>query len=134
MVKDIASLEEKVLKLTAAMPEAAWPRRPMAGTRSGGEVFQHIATDNYFLPIFLGVSAPAGTNVTNDYKTAVAYETRKATRAEIVADLTKSFAHVKQAILATKPEQPESVSMFGQTFTKQQVLILTATCTSISDS
>ena len=128
VVKDIASLEEKVLKLTAAMPEAAWAWRPMAGTRSGGEVFQHIATDNYFLPIFLGVSAPAGTNVTNDYKTAVAYETRKATRAEIVADLTKSFAHVKQAILATKPEQlSESVSMFGQTFTKQQVLILTAT-------
>ena len=53
----------------------------------------------------------------------MAYETRKATRAEIVADLTKSFAHVKQAILATKPEQFESVSMFGQTFTKQQVLI-----------
>ena len=128
VVKDIASLEEKVLKLTGAMPEAAWAWRPMAGTRSGGEVFQHIATDNYFLPIFLGVSAPAGTNVTNDYKTAVAYETRKATRAEIVADLTKSFAHVKQAILATKPEQlSESVSMFGQTFTKQQVLILTAT-------
>ena len=53
VVKDIASLEEKVLKLTAAMPEAAWPRRPMAGTRLE-EVFQHIATDNYFLPIFLG--------------------------------------------------------------------------------
>ena len=93
-----------------------------------GSEFQHIATDNYFMPIFLGVRAPAGTNITNDYKTAAAYETRKATRDEIVADLTKSFAHVKQAILATKPEQlSESISMFGQTFTRQQVLILTAT-------
>lgn len=128
IVKDITELEGKVTKLTAALPEAAWAWRPMAGTRSAGEVFQHIATDNYFLPIFLGVNAPAGTGVTTDYKTAQAYETRKSTRAEIIADLTKSFAHLKQAILATKPDQlTESVSMFGQTFTRQQVLVLTAT-------
>ena len=108
----------------------------MAGTRSGGEVFQHIATDNYFLPIFLGVSAPAGTNVTNDYETAVAYETRKATRAEIVADLTKSFAHVKQAILATKPEQLPSRSACSDrpSRSNRSSSSRRPTCTSISDS
>ena len=61
IAKDITDLEGKVTKLTAALPEAAWAWRPMAGTRSAGEVFQHIATDNYFLPVFMGVSAPAGT-------------------------------------------------------------------------
>jgi len=128
LVKDIGDLETKVVGLAKALPEAAWAWRPMAGTRSGAEVFQHIAADNYFLPVFLGVSAPEATGVKSDYKTAQAFETRKATRDEIMAELTKSFAHLKQAVLATNPAQfPDPISMFGQTYTRQQVLILTAT-------
>jgi len=128
MVKDIGDLETKLVDLAKAMPEAAWAWRPMAGVRSSGEVFQHIAADNYFLPVFLGVNAPEATGVKSDYKTAQAYETRKATRDEIMAELTTSFAHLKQAVLATNPAQlPDPISMFGRTYTRQQVLILTTT-------
>jgi len=128
LVQDITDLEEKVLKLTAAMPEAAWAWRPMAGVRSTGEVFQHIAADNYYLPVFLGVNAPEATGVKSDYKTAMAYETRKVTRDEIIADLTKSFAHLKAAMLGTAAAQlTDPINMFGKTRTRQEVLILTTT-------
>jgi len=128
LVKQIGGLEKKVTDLAKAMPEAAWAWRPMAGTRSSAEVFQHIAADNYFMPVYLGVDAPEATGVKSDYKTAVAFETRKATRDEIMAELTKSFAHLKQAMLATNPAKlADPISMFGQTFTRQEVLIFTTT-------
>ena len=128
LVKDVEDLETKVTSLAKAMPEAAWAWRPGAGVRSGGEVFQHIATDNYFIPLFLGVDAPPASGIKNDYKTAMAYETRKISRDEILADLTKSFAHLKQAMLATNPAKlTDAIEMFGQTWSRQRVLILATT-------
>jgi uncharacterized damage-inducible protein DinB len=92
-------------------------------------VFQHIAADNYLLPTAIGATAPATTGINpKEYKTVQAYETRKASRDEVIADLEKSFAHLKQALSAVTPAQlSESVNMFGQAFTKQQFLILTTT-------
>jgi len=128
LVKQVEGLETKVMGLAKALPEAAFAWRPMAGVRSSGEVFQHIAADNYIMPVFLGVSAPAATGITNDYNTAMKYETRKVTREEILADLTASFAHLKQAMLATDPAKlGEDIKMFGQTFTRQRALIMTTT-------
>lgn len=128
LVKAVEGLETKVMGLAKALPEAAYAWRPMAGVRSGGEVFQHIAADNYIMPVYLGVSAPAATGITSDYNTAMKYETRKSTRDEIVADLTRSFAHLKQAMLATDAAKlGDPITMFGQTFTRQQVLMMTTT-------
>jgi uncharacterized damage-inducible protein DinB len=128
LVKTVEGLETKVMGLAKALPDAAYAWRPMAGVRSGGEVFQHIAADNYIMPVYLGVSAPAATGITSDYNTAMKYETRKITREEIIADLTRSFAHLKQAMLATDPAKlTDPITMFGQTFSRQRVLILTTT-------
>lgn len=129
LLKDIGDLEEKLMGLARAMPEAAYAWRPSAGTRTTGEVLMHVAADNYLLPTGVGVNPPAATGINGaDYKTVQAYETRKATRDEIIADLTASFAHLKQAMQQTTPQQlADSLKMFGQSFTRQQYWILTTT-------
>jgi hypothetical protein len=129
LIKDISELEEKMVGLAKAMPEASYAWRPSPGTRTTAEVFQHVAADNYLLPTGVGVSPPAATGIVgSDYKTVQTYETRKATRDEVIADLTRSFAHVKAAMEQTTQAQlADSVKMFGQAFTRQQWWILTAT-------
>ena len=128
VLKDIGDLEEKLVGLAKAMPEATYGWKAGAA-RSTSEVFQHVAADNYLLPTAFGATAPAMTGIKPaDYKTVQAYETRKATRDEVIADLEKSFVHLKQALTSVTPAQlSESVNMFGQAFTKQQFLILTTT-------
>ncbi len=128
VLKDIGELEVKLVGLARAMPEATYGWRAGAA-RSTSEVFQHVAADNYFLPTAVGATAPAMTGINPaDYKSVQAFETRKASRDDVIADLEKSFAHLKQALSGITPAQmSESISMFGQTFTKQQFLILTAT-------
>ena len=59
LLKDVADLEKKVLDLAKAIPESAYAWSPGPGVRSTGEVFVHIAADNYFLPVLLGTPAPA---------------------------------------------------------------------------
>ena len=128
VLRDIGELEGKLVQLAKAMPETTYGWK--AGVaRSTSEVFQHIAADNYLLPTAIGATAPATTGINpKEYKTVQAYETRKASRDEVIADLEKSFAHLKQALSVLTPAQlSESVNMFGQSFTKQQFLILTTT-------
>lgn len=126
---DLSQVEEKLMGLARAMPEESYDWRPGDGVRSVGEVFQHVAADNYLMPAFGGIPAPAATGIKpEDYQTAVAYETRDVGREAIIADLETSFAHLKQA-MSDVPESTlgEDVSLFGRTFTVQQVWVLTVT-------
>lgn len=128
VLRDIDQVQGKLLQLAKAMPEATYGWKAGAA-RTTSEVFQHVAADNYFLPTAVGAAAPAMTGIkTGDYPTVQAYETRKASRDEVIAEMEKSFAHLKQALSGITPAQlSESINMFGQSFTKQQFLILTAT-------
>jgi hypothetical protein len=128
VLRDIDQVQAKLLQLAKAMPETTYGWR--AGeARTTSEVFQHVAADNYFRPTAVGASAPAMTGIkTGDYKTVQAYETRKASRDEVIAEMEKSFVHLKQALSGITPAQlSESIKMFGKSFTKHQFLILTAT-------
>jgi len=129
LLTDIKEAEEKLVSLAKAMPEGSWNWRPGPGVRSVGEVFQHIATDNYLLPAMLGTAAPAGTGIVGtDYKTAQAYETRKADRAAVIADLEASFAHLRKAMAAQSATTLAKEQMFfGRKSTAQAVWISTAT-------
>ena len=129
LMTDVNQVEEKLMGLARAMPAETYDWRPGEGVRSVGEVFQHIAADNYFLPTAFGVMAPAGTNIkAGDYKSGVAYETRKISRDAIIADLQASFTFLKEAMKKSKPSAlGETISMFGQTFTGQQWWVLTVT-------
>lgn len=128
LVNQVSETEKKIVDLAKAMPEAAFNWR--AGkARSTIEVLQHVAADNYLLPAAAGIPAPAATGVKgDDYKTAQAYESRKVTRAEAIADLERSFAHLKDAMGKVTSEQlGGNVSAFGMSFGGQQFWIMATT-------
>ena len=129
LLKDMKEVEEKVIGLAKAMPDASWTWRPGTGVRSVGEVYQHIATDNYLLPAMLGTPAPSATGIKGtDYKTAQAYETRKADRAAVMADLEASFAFLRKAMEAqAAADLTKEITVFGRKTTAQETWILTVT-------
>jgi uncharacterized damage-inducible protein DinB len=128
LLKDTGDAEKKVLALAAAMPESAYAWRPGPGVRSAGEVFQHIASDNYFLPVLLGLTAPKETGITKEYNTAVAFEKRTMNKATVIAELEKSFAFLRTSMSSTTDAQLNaSIDMFGQKSTTRGVWITTAT-------
>ncbi|HXV91556.1 MAG TPA: DinB family protein [Gemmatimonadales bacterium] len=129
LMSDVAEVEQKLVGLARAMPAESFAWRPAAGVRSVGEVFQHVAADNYLLPVFAGTSAPAATGIVGDqYATVQAYETRSADRATVIADLEQSFAHLRAAMTASATRSPaDTVTLFGQKRTLQQLWVLTTT-------
>ena len=128
LLKDIGDVENKVLGLAKAMPDSAWAWRPGDGVRSTGEVFLHIAADNYFLPALLGIPTPAETGITKEYKTAAAFEKKSMGREAVIAEVQKSFAFLKKAMSDTADAKlNDPVTMFGQKNTTRGVWIMTAT-------
>ena len=128
LLKDTAEVEKKVLALANAMPESVYAWRPGDGVRSAGEVFQHIASDNYFLPAVLDIAAPKETGITKEFKTAVAFEKRPMNKAAVIAELEKSFAFLRTSMTATTDAQLNTpIEMFGQKSTTRGVWITTTT-------
>lgn len=129
LMTDVTQVEKKMLDLAKALPADKYDWRPAEGVRSIGEVLLHVSADNYLLPAMLGIPADASTGIkADDYKTAVAFENRKMSRDAIIAELEKSFAHLKKSLSGTSDTKlGDKVSMFGQTFTVQQTWILTTT-------
>ena len=129
LLRDVAQVEEKLLGLARAMSAEQYSWRPGEGVRSVGEVFQHVAADNYLLPAFAGAAPPSATGIkSDDYATVRAYETREADRATIIADLEASFAHLKEAMSGTPAaKMGENVSLFGREVTTQQMWVLATT-------
>ena len=128
LMTDIAGLEKKVMDLAKAMPDAAYAWRPGPNVRSTGEVLQHIAADNYFLPALIDKPAPKETGITKEYKTAVAFEKRPMDRAAILAELEKSFAFLRSSMESTTDAQLNTpIDMFGRKSTTRGVWITTAT-------
>lgn len=124
----VSETQKKIVDLAKAMPEAAFNWR--AGkARTTAEVLQHVIAENYFLPALAGQPIPADVNIkADDYKTVQAYENRKAPRAEVLADLEKSFAHFKSAMGKVAPKQlSDTVNAFGMKFGGQQYWIMATT-------
>lgn len=129
LLTDIGQLEEKLTGLARAIPEDKWSWRPAEGVRSVGEVLLHVAADNWFLPTAVGVAAPSATGILPDnYGTVQAYEGRTLGMADILAEMDRSFAHLKEAMAATPADKlADQITIFGQTFTRQQLWVLTTT-------
>jgi uncharacterized damage-inducible protein DinB len=129
LLTDVGQLEKKVVGLARAIPADKFGWRPGQGVRSVGEVLMHVAADNYLLPAALGHAAAPSTGIKgDDYKTAQAYERRKLDRDATIAELERSFAHLKKSLASTTPARlGESVTTFGQPSTVQQTWILTTT-------
>lgn len=128
MQRDAQQVQQKVLALAKAMPDAAMEWRPAPGVRTTAEVFQHIAADNYYLPALLGVSAPAATGINKDFKSAQAFEQKKRDRAAVMAELEGSFAFLQKVMSSTTEAQLGSeVDFFGRKNTTRGVWLATLT-------
>ena len=129
LLRDVGQLEQKMMGLARAIPADKYGWRPGPGVRSVSEVLMHVAGDNYLLPATLGhVAAPATGIRGDDYKTAQAYERRQLSRDSTIAELERSFTHLKASLSATPADRlSTSVSMFGQPSTVQRVWIMTTT-------
>jgi hypothetical protein len=97
--------------------------------RSIGEVFKHVASDNYFIPIAMGTPAPAASGISGtDMKTVGAYEARPLTKDQIVAELEASFNHLHGAMRTTTDANlTQTIKFFGQDWSRQKAMILTVT-------
>lgn len=110
---NLADVEDKLLRLAQATPADRFNWRPANDVRSIAEVYTHIAAANYFLGTFLGASTPAA---------AEQIEKRVTKKADVIAELKKSFAHVRVAASAAR-DLEKRVKMFGSQTTQRGVLI-----------
>jgi uncharacterized damage-inducible protein DinB len=126
---DVEQVEKKMLDLARAIPEGKYSWRPGAGVRSVGEVLLHVAADNYLMPAVIGFPADPATGIKgDDYNTALAFEKRTMNKAATIAELEKSFAHLKKSLSDTPDARlNQPVSMFGMSLTAQKAWILTTT-------
>ena len=115
LMMDVEEVHSKLVQLAKAMPAASYAWRPEAGVRSVGEVFLHVAGDNYLMPTFAGVPMDPSMKLSDkDFKTFDTFEKQKMDQAATVAALDKSFAHLAKAMSATTDAQLDSkVKMFG---------------------
>jgi uncharacterized damage-inducible protein DinB len=129
MHADVGDLQKKLIDLANAVPESAYGWRPSAGVRTMGEVFKHVAADNYLIPIAMGMAAPASSGISmTDMKSVGTYENRAATKAQIVAELTASFNHLHSAMnLTTDSNLGEKIKFFGMDWSRQKVMVATVT-------
>ena len=109
LVRDVATVEEKIVGLARSLPAETFGWRPAKGVRSIGDVLLHVAGDNYFLPALMGAAAPPETAIdAADNKSVARFESRTLTRGQIIAELEKSFAFLKQAMNDTPDSALES--------------------------
>ena len=129
IARDLEQVEQKMVGLAEAIPEEQWGWRPGEGVRSIGEVFMHVAADNYFLPAMMGAAAPAETGIRgDDFNTAVAYERRTMNKAQTIEVMRASFAHMRDAVNAVSHDDLHANhSFFGNEMTGIQIWLLTAT-------
>ena len=99
----------KFNQLDEAMPEGSYAWQPMDGVRSVGDVYQHIAADNYFVPSLMGMTAPEGTGITDDVMTFRAFQEIDMTKTEIVGHVNASFEFMLASMDATSEELDRAV-------------------------
>ncbi|HUF13007.1 MAG TPA: DinB family protein [Longimicrobiales bacterium] len=129
LLADVEQVEQKMIALAEAIPQEAYDWRPGAGVRSVGEVMRHVAADNWFLPTFVDVAAPASTGITaSSYPSVQAYEARELDQAATIAELRVSFEHLKRVMREVdESELAGTVTLFGMEMTGLRLWVLTVT-------
>lgn len=115
--RSVEIAHEKFTALAEAMPEEEWDWRPMEGVRSVGDVFIHVAADNWFGPALMGIESPPEIGVTTEDATVSGYQQRDLTKDEILVEMEASFQHLLAAMAVTAPRAGEEVSLRGNPLT-----------------
>ena len=117
----IDDAESKLTELADAIPADKYAWKPAEGVRSIAQVFMHVATANFGIPIFIGVKPPEGF----DFRT---YEASATDKAEVMKRMKSSFAHVRTAVLGIKDADMDNpVDLFGNKTTVRGTAMLFVT-------
>ena len=88
---DLEAVQKKFVDLANTVPADKFAWRPSSDSRSFAELFLHVAGERYGILGLMGAEAPAG----YDRKT---FEKSTTDRAQIVAELNKTFEFTKKTI------------------------------------
>ena len=105
-------VQGKILELAESTPADKYGWRPAPDVRSISEVYMHIAGGNYFLSTFLGTPAPKLADL----------EKTVTKKADVIAELKKSFEHLRAAANRTE-DLDKQVKMFGNNTSHRGVLV-----------
>jgi uncharacterized damage-inducible protein DinB len=120
----IDQAQDKLLQLANAIPAEKYGWRPAEGVRSVGEVFNHVASANYFFPTIWKstVAMPAGIDPRTFEKEM------GGDKAKTIDTLTKSFAHVRAAITAaSEADLNTKLNIFGHEGTVRDAMLVVVT-------
>jgi uncharacterized damage-inducible protein DinB len=110
-LRDLDDVQKKILDLAAAVPADKYTWRPAPGVRSISEVYMHIAGGNYFLASFVGMKPPTSYEQNLE---------RINDKARVLAELRKSFDHIRAAALnASDADLDKPIKMFGTDTTER---------------
>jgi len=119
-LNSLAGAEKKYVSLAEATPWDKYSWRPGQGVRSVCEVFLHISGAHYMFAEPLGAKTPATVDLKN-------MEKCPASRDQVVATLKASFAHMRNAVVATADASADApVELFGMKMTRRGLLLFTA--------
>jgi uncharacterized damage-inducible protein DinB len=115
-------VEKELLGLAEATPAEKFSWRPAEGVRSISEVYMHLAGANYLLMSFAGVKPPAGSSASE-----TSMEKTVTEKAAVIAELKKSFAHLRTAVISIPDADLEKpVTYFGRKGTIGSLILVTA--------
>ena len=110
-LNEMKYFEGRFTQLAEAIPAEKYTWRPGAGVRSVSEVLLHVANANQMLPRMAGIQPPAG-------YTQQGYETATTEKAKVIAELKKSFEHIRSAASAMKDaDADKAMKVFGMDMT-----------------
>ena len=118
----IGQAQDKLIALAEAMPADKYAWKPGAGVRTMGEVFNHVAAANYFLPTFWGAKVPAGVDPRTLEKEM------SGDKAKTVAALKSSFESLRREIQAVpEGDLSRGIKLFGKDATVRDDMMVLAT-------
>ena len=102
IIANISDAEQKLVSLAEAIPADQYGWRPADGVRTVSEAFMHVAGANYYFGGRFGKQPPEG---------AGELEKTVTEKAEVVAKLKESFAHIKGSLAGA--DLTKETKLFG---------------------
>jgi uncharacterized damage-inducible protein DinB len=117
----ISQAQDKLIALAEAMPADKYVWKPASGVRTMGEVFNHVASANYFFPTLWGGKVPDGVDPRTLEKEM------SGDKAKTVAVLKSSFENLRREIQAVpEGDLSRKINMFGHDATVRDAMMVLA--------
>ncbi len=121
LLMSLGWLEQQIVPLEQAMPQAKFTWRPAKGVRSVSELYLHVAGGIYFLTGKLGREAPADVLA---LMKAGKWESQTTKKDEIKTVLTTAFTYLRNVIQTTQDaDLDKQVEFMGRQMSARLVLM-----------